>query len=142
MFTYKYPRPALTVDNVILSKENNEWQVLLIQRKNEPFKNSWALPGGFVDDNEIIEKAALRELSEETGITGISLEFLCYFDDPIRDPRERTISMAFVGIVNINIEIKAASDAKKAEWFKIDLLPKLAFDHAKIIEKAKSGFIN
>jgi ADP-ribose pyrophosphatase len=137
MHTYKYPRPALTVDNVILAKENGEWYVLLIQRKNEPFKNSWALPGGFVDDNELIEKAALRELKEETGITGIILEFLNYFDEPMRDPRERTISMAFAGIAKKNIKIAAASDAKKAEWFKIDKLPELAFDHSKIIKEAK-----
>jgi 8-oxo-dGTP diphosphatase len=141
MHTYKYPRPALTVDNVIMAEENGEWYILLIQRKNEPFKNSWARPGGFVDDNELIENAALRELWEETGITGITLEFLNYFDEPDRDPRERTISMAFAGIVNKNIKMKAASDAKKVEWFKIVKLPELAFDHSKIIEQAKSKFI-
>ena len=80
MFTYKYPRPALTVDNVILTRENEEWYILLIQRKHDPFKNFWALPGGFVDPDEKIEMAALRELKEETGITGIKITFLNYFD--------------------------------------------------------------
>ena len=131
----------MTVDNVILANEKEEWYILLIQRKNEPFKSFWALPGGFIDVDEPIEKAAIRELKEETGITGITLEFLNYFDEPGRDPRERTISMAFTGSTNKGINIKAASDAKKAEWFKIDNLPDLAFDHAKIIKMAKSRFI-
>jgi 8-oxo-dGTP diphosphatase len=137
MFTYKYPRPALTVDNVILARENDEWLVLLIQRKHNPFKNFWALPGGFVEPNEPIESAALRELKEETGITGIKINFLNFFDEPDRDPRERTISMAFMGTVNKDIFLKASSDARKAEWFRIDKLPDLAFDHKKIIDMAK-----
>jgi len=137
MFTYKYPRPALTVDNVILTRENEEWYILLIQRKHDPFKNFWALPGGFVDPDEKIEMAALRELKEETGITGIKINFLNYFDEPGRDPRERTISMAFTGTIKSRIKPQAASDAKKAEWFKIENLPDLAFDHKKIIDLAK-----
>jgi 8-oxo-dGTP diphosphatase len=141
MHTYKYPRPALTVDNVILANEQGEWLILLIQRKNEPFKNLWALPGGFVDNNEPIEKAAIRELKEETGITGIIPVFLSYFDEPGRDPRERTISMAFTAVTKRNIKIKASSDAKKAEWFNINNLPELAFDHARIIELARRKII-
>ena len=137
MFNYKYPRPALTVDNVIMANEKGECYILLIQRKHNPFKNSWALPGGFVDVDEPIENAALRELKEETGITGITLEFLNYFDEPGRDPRQRTISMAFVGIIKTRIEAYPASDARKAEWFKIENLPDLAFDHKKIIDFAK-----
>ena len=141
MFTYQYPRPALTVDNVILAKENDEWYVLLIQRKHEPYKNSWALPGGFVDVDEKIEIAAMRELKEETGISGIPLQFLNYFDEPGRDPRERTVSMAFVCILKQRIEAHPASDARKAEWHKIDNLPELAFDHSIIIEQAKFRFL-
>ncbi len=140
MYSYEYPRPAITVDNVILAKEKEEWYILLIQRKNEPFKDFWALPGGFVDADELIEKAALRELMEETGIAGINLEFLNYFDEPNRDPRERTISMAFTGIIETRIKARADSDARKAEWFKIENLPYLAFDHSKIIEYAISKF--
>jgi 8-oxo-dGTP diphosphatase len=136
MYQYNYPRPALAADIVLFAKEKNDWFVLLIQRKNEPFKNLWALPGGFVEQDELIKKAALRELKEETGITGIALKFLDYFDDPVRDPRERVITMVFTGIAEKNIPVKAASDAKKAEWFNIKDMPGLAFDHKKIIELA------
>jgi 8-oxo-dGTP diphosphatase len=142
MYTYKYPRPAITVDNVVLCREKDECFVLLIQRKNDPFKNLWALPGGFVDIDEPIEMAALRELKEETGITGIKISFLNYFDEPGRDPRGRTISMAFTRIIESRKKLQAASDAKKAEWFNLDNLPELAFDHKKIIDFAKLRLFN
>src|SRR5262252_3158541 len=81
-FTYEFPRPAVTVDACIFTMRADDLAVLLIRRNSNPFKGLWALPGGFVDKNESLERAAARELEEETGITGVALEQLAAFGDP------------------------------------------------------------
>ncbi len=134
-FSYQYPRPAVTVDMIVF-RLNNPAQVLLIERKNEPFKNSWAFPGGFVDENEPLDKAAYRELVEETGLKNVSLKQLQTFGDPGRDPRGHTVSIVFWGIIRSKEKAMAGDDALKAEWFDIDDLPTLAFDHQKILNFA------
>ncbi|MEA3318070.1 MAG: NUDIX hydrolase [Bacteroidota bacterium] len=136
-FTYKYPRPAVTVDCLIFSKINSDNYILLIQRKNNPYKNYWAFPGGFVDNNEDIEKAAHRELNEETGLEDIKLKQFYTFGKVNRDPRGRTITIAYFGFADKNLtNITANSDAKNAKWIKITELPKLAFDHNEILNLA------
>ena len=135
-YIYDYPRPALTVDCILISKENGSYEVLLIQRKNPPFQDHWAFPGGFVDMDEDLETAAIRELEEETGVSGIEVEQICTVGTPGRDPRGRTVSVIYLAYVQkSNIQAAAASDAKKVGWFPIDQLPLLAFDHGKIMQQ-------
>ena len=126
----------LTVDTVIFKFVNTNYHLLLIQRSNNPFKNFWALPGGFVDENEDLEAAAIRELQEETSIKIESLEQLKAFGKPFRDPRNHTVSVAFLGFVQDETIAIAADDAKEVKWFSIDELPELAFDHDEIINFA------
>ncbi|MBI4945061.1 MAG: NUDIX hydrolase [Bacteroidetes bacterium] len=136
-FTYEYPRPAVTVDIMIFSKEKRGTEILLIQRKHDPFKDCWALPGGFVDMDETLMESALRELQEETSITGIGLQQFKTYGDPGRDPRGRTVSVIFYGFAEKSkIFTRAADDAKHLEWFPVHKLPPLAFDHDKIIREA------
>ncbi|MGB3801094.1 MAG: NUDIX domain-containing protein [Lewinella sp.] len=138
MPTYKHPRPSVTVDVVVFGYDGGETlKLLLIQRGGEPFRGQWALPGGFVDMEEDLETSALRELEEETGVKDLYLEQLYTFGQPGRDPRGRVISVAHYALVNLgNHPASAASDAARAEWFALDDLPELAFDHARIIEMA------
>lgn len=112
--------------------------VLLIQRKYEPFKNSWAIPGGFVQDDESLEEAVRRELLEETGVELNYLEQLYTFGDPGRDPRQRIIAIAYFGLVKASQyqELKASTDAENAKWFSIKKIPQLAFDHKQILSVA------
>ncbi|MCD4834636.1 MAG: NUDIX hydrolase [Bacteroidales bacterium] len=134
IYTYAYPRPALTVDIIIKKKAGNSFYVLLIERKNEPFKNQWALPGGFVDIDEEIEDAAYRELKEETSISDIKLSQFRTFGKIGRDPRGRTISVIYSGeLINLKQKVKAGDDAKNLNWFPLNKLPKLAFDHNEVI---------
>ena len=135
-YTYKYPRPALTVDTVVFRKKEEKTEVLLIQRKNPPFQGSWALPGGFVDMDETLESAVARELLEETGIKNIDLKQMHAFSTPGRDPRGHTISVVFWGFLKDDQQAKGGDDAQDAAWFSIDKLPKLAFDHQDIVEMA------
>jgi 8-oxo-dGTP diphosphatase len=135
-YTYQYPRPALTVDAAIFRKMEFNWEILLIQRKNPPFKHGWALPGGFVDMDETLEKAITRELEEETSLINIELKQLHAFSTPGRDPRGHTISVVFWGIISNHQVAKAGDDAANVKWFNIDKLPKLAFDHDEVIETA------
>lgn len=137
-YTYEFPRPSLTVDCVIFAKDADGLKVLLIKRANEPFKDGWALPGGFVEMDEPIKEAAKRELEEETGLMDIDLsQFYTFGDDIYRDPRGRTVSVVYTGITDINKQnIKASSDAKEAKWFSIKNLPLIAFDHSEIIKMA------
>ena len=136
-FTYKYPRPALTVDSLIFYKDTNDIKILLIQRAFPPFENYWAFPGGFVNMDETLKTAALRELYEEAGIKDINLEQLYAFDAIDRDPRHRTISVVFYGFSSsLDINIKAGDDARNAAWFSIKNLPELAFDHKSILDFA------
>jgi 8-oxo-dGTP diphosphatase len=131
----------LTVDAVVFCISEKQTLLLLIQRKNNPFKEQWALPGGFVEDDEDLETAALRELKEETGIILESCKQLYAFGKPGRDPRGRTISIAHVGFVTHKITPMADDDAGDARWFEIDNLPELAFDHRDIINLAISRFL-
>lgn len=136
-YIYEYPHPAVTVDAVVFRKKESDWEVLLIKRKNAPFEGYWALPGGFIDEEETLEQAVERELYEETSLKGVKLQQLKAFSNPYRDPRGRTIGIAFVGILNNpNVEVKANDDAKEVQWFSLDRLPELAFDHAEIIDCA------
>ena len=137
LYTYEYPRVALTVDCVIIGNSIEGKHVLLIQRENPPFQNRWALPGGFHDPGETVMQAAARELEEETGLSEIELEEIGVFSEPTRDPREQVISIAHRGEVTmINVTPIANDDAKDVKWFPLDQLPDLAFDHADIIKKA------
>lgn len=135
MFTYNYPRAALTTDAIVFLKENEETFVLLIQRGREPFKNLWALPGGFIEMNETLEEACKRELKEETGlIVGKMTQFKTY-DAIGRDPRHRTISVVYFTELNKRQNVIGADDATNAEWFSIHELPDLAFDHKLILKE-------
>lgn len=133
-----YPKPSVTVDIVLFSFNRGALRVLLIKRNREPFKNHWALPGGFVNQNERLEDAAARELFEETGLKDIYLEQLYTFGDPGRDPRGWTISVAYFAIVSTDLshKIHAGDDAAAAAWFDVYQLPSLAFDHERIIRYA------
>lgn len=129
------PEIKVTVDAVIFAERAGVKHLLLIQRENPPFQNEWALPGGFVEIEEDLEIAARRELKEETGIEADDLKQLGAFGKPERDPRGRTISIAYVGKVAFQTAI-AASDAKAVNWHPLDDLPTLAFDHDEIVAKA------
>ena len=136
-YTYKYPRPALTVDCVIFQKSKKANQVLLIQRVFPPFEGKWALPGGFIEMDERLIDAAKRELKEETGLENMDIRQFFTFDKIDRDPRGRTISVVFTGILKRTPPpVKAASDATEAKWFDLKKLPELAFDHEEIIQYA------
>jgi len=132
----------LTVDAVIVKKTPSDYSILLIKRANEPFKNDWALPGGFVDQDEDLMDAAIRELFEETTIKIDHLEQIGAFGKPFRDPRNHVVSIAYFGIVPENTIAIAADDAKEALWFPIKELPKLAFDHQEIVTLALQKFIS
>ena len=140
-YTYAHPHMAVTVDAVVFGEGLDGREVLLIRRARDPFKDRWALPGGYVDIDETVAAAARRELSEEAGLDVPDLAFLGYFDAVDRDPRERTLSLAFTGRVDRDqARIKAGDDAAEARWFPVSALPELAFDHGVIIERAiKAG---
>ena len=137
-FTCQPPHPAVTVDGVVFGFDDADLKLLLIQRELEPFRGRWALPGGFVGPTEDLEAAARRELAAETGITRLYLEQLYSFGDPRRDPRERVISVAYYALVKLaDHQLRAASDAVDVAWFPVAELPKLAFDHEKIVGVAR-----
>jgi 8-oxo-dGTP diphosphatase len=137
IYCYDYPRPAVTVDVVIVTREATP-RVLLIRRKHEPFQGMWAIPGGFVDMDEGLEDAARRELFEETGVRTKALEQLYTFGNPERDPRGRTISVAYLAVVDPKkLKPEAGDDAAEAAWHSLRKPPKLAFDHAEILAKAR-----
>jgi 8-oxo-dGTP diphosphatase len=133
-------RPSVTVDVVVIATRDGQWNVLLVRRKNPPFQGRWAIPGGFVEPNEPLEKAARRELLEETGLNPGHLEQLRAFGDPGRDPRGWTISVAFVTKLDQreapSWRPRAASDAEEVGWFALEDLPPLAFDHQQILAHA------
>ena len=136
-YTYQHPHPAVTTDIVIFTIRRQQLELLLIRRADEPFKDCWALPGGFVNIDEDLDRCALRELEEETGITGVYLEQLYTFGAPGRDPRERVISVAWYALIPPDrMNIRAASDAREVAWFEVRQLPPLAFDHKAIVEMA------
>ena len=138
-YCYEYPRPAVTVDLVAFAGEGSDLKVLLVRRKSEPFQGRWALPGGFLNMDEAAEDAARRELREETGldVTG-PVEPIGSFDAPGRDPRGRTISLAFATVVpGPPPAVVGGDDAEKAEWREVEGLSGLAFDHDEILAKAR-----
>lgn len=139
-----YPQNIkVTVDAVVFGYQREDLQVLLIQRKNDPFQGKWALPGGFVEDDEALDTAAARELEEETGVHTSNLTQLYTFGKPERDPRARAISVAYYTEVDQSeVNPQAATDAAETRWFSTRKLPELAFDHAEILAKAKEAFLN
>ncbi len=129
----------VTVDAVVFGYSREDGvSLLLIKRKYDPFKGSWAIPGGFVLDDESLEDAVARELQEETGVKINYLEQLYTFGKPDRDPRSRIVSVAYFGLVKSNQfeKLKATTDAEEAAWFNFKKLPKLAFDHKQILKVA------
>jgi len=127
--------PALTVD-VALIATTPPASVLLIERAHEPFAGAWALPGGFVEAGERVRDAALRELAEETGVSASELSLLGIYDTPGRDPRGPTVSVTYLGLLSERVPAHGGDDASRAEWFTLDVLPTLAFDHALIVADA------
>ncbi len=132
-----YEKPSFTVDCVVFNYKDNAFKILLIERGHEPFKGKWALPGGFVDQGELSEHAALRELEEETGIK-LSKDILLVSvnSNPERDPRGWVISASYLTVIPGDFDFKAGDDAAKASLFDINDLPEMAFDHEEIIQKA------
>jgi 8-oxo-dGTP diphosphatase len=162
--TYPYPRPSVTCDVVAFTMRADDLAILLIQRKDEPFRGRWALPGGYVNENEALDRAAARELYEETGLTGAKLEQLAAFGDPGRDPRGHTVTVAYVTFLVAEAAVVAGDDAEAVEWHAFKDLSladaqsrsvpppprrnrrrggirpsgpiELAFDHARIVTRA------
>ena len=134
-YTYKYPRPAVTGDCIVITKEVNA-KVLLIQRAYEPYKGCWAFPGGFLNMDETIEQCAIRELEEETGLKVNDVHQIGAYSKVDRDPRGRTITVAYLAIIDNPISVLGQDDAAKAEWWPLSALPQLAFDHNDIINDA------
>ncbi len=135
-YEYKYPHPAVTADCIVMTRDN---QVLLIQRKNEPCRGQWAFPGGFMNIDETAEAAAVRELQEETGITLSETDIFQVgaYTAVDRDPRERVITIAYLAEIDAPVPVKGSDDAARAQWFPLDALPPLAFDHAEILLDAR-----
>ena len=134
-YTYKYPRPAVTADCVVITKEAMP-RVLLVQRGIEPFKDCWAFPGGFMNMDETTEQCAIRELEEETGLQITELHQIGAYSKVDRDPRGRTVTVAYLAIIDEPIAVTGLDDAAKAEWWSLSTLPHLAFDHYDIIQDA------
>ena len=130
-YTYKYPRPAVTADCIVITKET-EPKVLLIERGDEPFKGCWAFPGGFMDMDETTEQCAIRELEEETGLKVCKVYQIGAYSKVDRDPRGRTVTVAYLAIVDAPMAVSGQDDAAKALWFPLTALPELAFDHVDI----------
>ncbi len=136
-YVYDWPRPMVTVDAAVFAFFEGKPRLLLIQRRHEPFRDHWALPGGFVEMDEDLPEAASRELAEETGLQGVRLEQLHTFGRPGRDPRGHTITVVYFGIAGQDQQqVKAADDAAQVQWFDIDHLPRMAFDHDEIAQCA------
>jgi len=126
----------VTVDIVIFTIQTGVLKVLLVKRRIPPFAGQFAIPGGFVHDDEDLDQAALRELREETGVSQVYLEQLYSFGKPNRDPRGRVITVAYFALISAERQLKAGTDAAEAIWWPTDQVSTLAFDHAKILEYA------
>jgi 8-oxo-dGTP diphosphatase len=139
-YCYPHPRPAVTVDIILFTFQAEELTTLLIQRRNEPFKNKWAFPGGFVEMEEDLHEAALRELAEETNVKDVYLEQLYTFGEPHRDPRTRVVTVSYFALLSADElatkEVRGGDDADDARWWNVYALPELAFDHARILDYA------
>ena len=138
-YTYKYPRPAVTADCVVITKEEQP-KVLLIQRGADPYKGSWAFPGGFMNMDETTEQCAIRELEEETSLKISGLHQIGAYSKVDRDPRGRTITVAYLAIIDEPVQVTGQDDAANAEWFPLSALPELAFDHAEIMRDAVKAY--
>ena len=134
-YTYKYPRPAVTADCIVITKEPDP-KVLLIERGDEPFKGCWAFPGDFMNMDETTEQCAIRELEEETGLRVSDVHQIGAYSKVNRDPRGRTITVAYLVIIDEPIAVTDQDDAVKAEWWPLSDLPHLAFDHYDIMQDA------
>ena len=134
-YHYKYPHPSVTTDCVIFGFDGTRLNVLLIERGNDPYKGCWAFPGGFLNMDESALEGAKRELYEETGLRDAYIHQFHAFSAPDRDPRERVISIAYFALVRLT-DVKAGDDAAKAQWFPLDEIPPLAFDHDKMLREA------
>ncbi|KAA6184566.1 NUDIX hydrolase [Thiohalocapsa marina] len=140
---YAYPHPAVTTDVVVFTIRDERLQTLLIRRVGPPFEGCWALPGGFLDIDEDLDRCAARELREETGVADLYLEQLCTFGAVDRDPRERVISVAYFALAPAaRLQLKAGDDAADAAWFPFHALPPLAFDHDRIIHTAHERLVS
>ena len=133
-----FDRPSVTVDVVLFAYRDGDLQVLLVRRKKWPYQDYWAIPGGFIQMDETLEQAALRELHEETGVGGVYLEQLYTFGDPERDPRTRVISVVYFALVGADQarQVQGGDDAAEARWWSVYNLPPLAFDHDRILRYA------
>lgn len=138
-YTYKYPRPAVTADCVVMTNEPQP-KVLLIQRGADPYKGAWAFPGGFMNMDETSEQCAIRELEEETGLKVAKVHQIGAYSKVDRDPRGRTITVAYLAIIDSTENVIGQDDAAKAEWFPITELPHLAFDHYDIMMDAITAY--
>ncbi|MBR6488948.1 MAG: NUDIX hydrolase [Muribaculaceae bacterium] len=136
-YCYRYPHPAVTTDCVIFGFDGTNLKVLLVERGIEPFKGKWALPGGFLKLDEDAEQGARRELKEETGLETAYIRQFHTFTAPDRDPRERVITISYYALVRLQ-EVVGGDDAARAEWFDLDQIPPLAFDHDRILNMATS----
>lgn len=137
-YSYDYPRPALTVDVVVIAP-GPPASVLLARRAHPPFAGTWSLPGGYVEENEPLAAAARRELAEETGLSPARLRQIGAWGDPGRDPRGWTVTVAYLAEVDAaQVRPQAGTDAAEVAWFPLDQLPPLAFDHAAILAHARA----
>jgi len=144
-YTYKYPRPAVTADCIVITKEA-EPKVLLIERGDKPFKGCWAFPGGFMNMDETTEQCAIRELEEETGLKVSNVYQIGAYSKVDRDPRGRTVTVAYLAIIDKPMDVSGQDDAAKAQWFPLTAFldkpsgkaerPELAFDHDEIMRDA------
>lgn len=136
-------KPRVTVDTLIFTIQDDQLKIASVKRAVEPFKDMWAIPGGFVLDGESLEDAAIREMAEETGVKNVYLEQLYTFGDPGRDPRGRVITVAYFALVpSEQIKLKATTDVSDVKWVSVKELPALAFDHKKIIDYAVNRLKN
>jgi 8-oxo-dGTP diphosphatase len=132
-YSYDYPRAMNTVDAIIIDSETKS-KILLINRLNEPYKNCWALPGGFIEMDETLLDSVNRETLEETSLSGIEFKQFATYGDPGRDPRGRNITVVFYGFCDNTDKAAAGDDAKSLKWFNLSDLPELGFDHRQVIE--------
>ena len=137
-FVYPYARPMLTVDAVVLTELDSKLKVLLVRRKNPPYQGYWALPGGYVNENEQALTAAQRELAEETNLRSVTLKAIGFFDTPGRDPRGWTVSVVHLGFVDSAKlkQLRPGDDADQVGFYSLTTRAKLAFDHALILRYA------
>ena len=136
-YTYDYPRPAVTTDCAVFGINDHDLKVLLVERGCEPYKGVWAFPGGFLNMDETAEQGVLRELKEETGLDLHYIKQVGTFSEVNRDPRTRVITIAFYALTKIS-EVQGGDDASKAQWFSLNELPRLAFDHELILQEART----